>query len=239
MRAFKFLLVAAVGTAASCAAVAARAADLGGDPVFEDQAIPLPQAYLRPWYVGVRGGASLLGDTNYDALGGNVDNSYDTSYFFGGMVGYDFNGSGPGFRAEAELAYLQADIDTQRLGGKTFNGAGATGDTSVLAGFASLYYDLPFSSGITPFVGAGIGLANVDLEDHGVKGAGTFMEDSANAFAWHLTAGADIAMTDQASLELGYRYLAVEGVDLISVDGTGNTVDLNSHLLFAGVKYRF
>lgn len=239
MRGLISLLAVATGAALIAEGGVAMAADLSGDPVFEEAPIPLPQAYLRPWYVGARGGASWFTDSSYDTLGSNIDQSYDTGYFFGGMIGYDFGGPGPGFRAEAELNYLQADIDTQRRNGVTFNGAGASGDTSVLAGFASLYYDLPFSAGITPFVGGGIGLANVDLEDHGIAGTGTFMEDSGNAFAWHVTAGADIAMTEQASLELGYRYLAVEGVDVTAVDGTGTSVDVDSHVLFAGVKYRF
>jgi opacity protein-like surface antigen len=239
MRGLFSLLIVAAGVSVVAGGGGAVAADLGGGPIYEDQSIPLPQAYLRPWYVGVRGGASWFTDSSYDALGTSIDQSYDTGYFFGGMVGYDFNGASPGFRVEAELNYLQADIRSHRRGGTTFNGSSATGDTSILAGFASVYYDLPFSTGITPFVGAGLGIANVDLEDHGIAGPGTFMEDSGNAFAWHVTAGADIAMTDAASLELGYRYLAVEGVDLTAVDGTGNSVDADSHVLFAGVKYRF
>lgn len=238
-------ILAALGAAVAIAASSppARAADLGGaDEPYKTEPLPEALPYFNPWYIGARGGAAFTNDTDFDALGTGVDSVYATGTYFSGLIGYDFSSLGgqPGFRGELELGYLQNDIDAHDVNGLGgFSGNNAFGSAAAVVGLASLYYDLPFSPGITPFLGGGIGFADVSFSDQGVTPLGTVMDDSATGFAWHLTSGLDFQLAERTSLELGYRYLAIQGIDLQAVDGTDTSADLDSHIVFAGIKYRF
>lgn len=238
-------ILAGLGAAVVIAALSlpARAADLGGGEVpYKTEPLPEALPYFNPWYAGIRGGAAFTGDSEFDALGTGFDSTYGTGTYFSGLVGYDFSSirGRPGFRGELELGLLQNDIDAHGVNGLGgFSGSNAFGSASALVGLASLYYDLPFSPGITPFLGGGIGFADVSFSDQGVAPLGTVMDDSATGFAWHLTSGFEFQIAERTSFELGYRYLAIQGIDLQAVDGTDTSADLDSHIVFAGIKYRF
>jgi opacity protein-like surface antigen len=217
----------------------AAAADLYAPPPETDYEPPPTESLYRfsPWYVALRGGAVFADDTSFETLGTFVDTSYETGPFVAGAIGYQFHS---GLRAEAELGYLTTSVDSQDVAGVgTFQDDNVTGDTSAFFGLASVYYDLPLNGPIKPFVGAGIGAADVSFEDHGTSATGTLLDESATAFAWHLTGGIDYEIRENVALEVGYRYLAVEDVDVTAFDGTPSSVDVADHIVFAGLRYRF
>ncbi|MEZ5773567.1 MAG: outer membrane beta-barrel protein [Hyphomicrobiaceae bacterium] len=220
----------------------AFAADLSGGPLPGDDPFPLPATYTAPWFVGVRGGVAFPGDTTFNAIGTDIDTSYQTGGFVGAFVGYDFDGGrkgGGGLRGELEVDRIWADVDSQTVAGTgAFTDGLAGGTTTATVGFANLYYDLPFSPGITPFLGGGIGIASVDFSDH-MAGGAALLSDSDTGFAWNLTSGVDIALTESTDLELGYRYMQISGIDVTALSGQKSTVDLDDHMLFAGIKMRF
>lgn len=219
-------------------ALPAQAADLNSPPPETDYEPPAQQAYWSPWYIALRGGAVFADDTSFDTLGTTVDNTYDTGGFVAGAVGYQFRNSG--LRAEAELGYLSSSVESHDIAGVgTFDEDDADGDTSAFFGLASIYYDIPLNAPIKPFVGGGIGVADVSFEEHGTSLTGTVLDDSATAFAWHLTGGVGFDINDRLGLEIGYRYLEFDGVDLTALDGTETSTDLSNHIVFAGLKYKF
>ncbi len=97
------------------------------------------------------------------------------------------------------------------------------GNISSLVGLVNGYVDLGTWFGVTPYVGAGVGLARNTLSgmtDQGIasytSGAGAvtsgpsggyFGDGSKTNFAWALMAGLDFNVTQNLKLELGYRYL--------------------------------
>jgi len=93
------------------------------------------------------------------------------------------------------------------------------GDVSSYIGLLNGYADLGSWSGISPFVGAGIGFAYnrlAGLTDIGQANPGTgatspaggyFANGSKTSFAWALMAGLDFDVTQNLKMELGYRYL--------------------------------
>ncbi len=133
-------------------------------------------------------------------------------------LGYVFNSW---LRADATLEY--------RFGGRlqsTFAivAPAAVAAEGVRAGVSSVvallngYVDLGNWWGATPFVGAGIGVADNSLSgvsDQGfaLTGAGavpigrSFSNASRTNFAWALTAGLDFDIAPNVKLELSYRYL--------------------------------
>ncbi len=216
----------------------ASAADLGGDiPDFEPPDLPSPS--LNHYYAGLRGGAVFTNNTEFDLKLASVSTEYGAPGFYGSaMAGYDLSGGrGNGWRLEAELAYLRSSVDTHTVTG--LGSLDGTGTRSALIGFANAYYDLAMTENARIFLGGGIGIANVGLNDQGTAPTGTVLNSSATAFAWNLTSGVNLALSSNLDFELGYRYLRIENAGLTAVDGTSNSVDSSDHIVFAGVRYKF
>jgi opacity protein-like surface antigen len=111
------------------------------------------------------------------------------------------------------------------------------------------YKDLGNYGGITPYVGAGIGLAYNRI------GETTFTETNTRhntilghddlAFAWSLMAGVGYQLSDRAVLDVGYRYLDLGKATSDSVDNTRaynpriRFDDLASHEIKVGIRYHF
>ena len=220
----------------------ALAADLGGAPDIVYDPPQIPQPYASPWYVGGRLGGAFTSDSEFGAFGDDVVARYAQPGFFGSaMFGYDMATlpGTSGFRIEGELAYLRSNVDRLDVGGSVAEGAAVDGDARAWVGLVNAYYDIPMSTGLSVFLGGGLGVANLALDDHSASGSGLLMDDSSSAFAWHLTSGVSVALGSSTELELGYRYLNLDGAELTATDGTTTTVDSTDHLVFMGLRQRF
>lgn len=118
---------------------------------------------------------------------------------------------GGGLRSGLELAYSKADVDRHsgvQLGGTVIDAVdaavltgsatqlGATvgavvddgrGEITNTALFVNAYYDFDLGNGLQPYVGAGIGFAQVEV-DYSPSGVGIINGDD-TAFAWQLKGG--------------------------------------------------
>jgi OOP family OmpA-OmpF porin len=101
------------------------------------------------FYIGAEGGLNWL--LNTTILGASVTSQ--TGFAAGGVIGYDFVGP----RVEIEGMYRQNQISGGFAPGTAINNQ--IGQVSVMA---NLLYDFAPSSTITPYVGAGAGVAFVD-----------------------------------------------------------------------------
>ena len=62
------------------------------------------------------------------------------------------------------------------------------------------------------------------------------------AFAWQLGVGVGYALSDSATLQLGYRLQAVNGLEFSGRNATVSTMaktDLRVHFLEIGIRHRF
>jgi opacity protein-like surface antigen len=162
------------------------------------------------WYV--QGNAGAVFGSRLDADPANIKGK--TGWDVSGAVGRDF---GNGVRLESELVYLSADAKH-----------GVAGKTETLGGFANAYYDFRRDTAWRPFVGAGIGLAQVK-----------YSGDDDTGFAYQLKAGVAHPFTDRLTGEVAYRYLGVTGVEgsragVRSFDG-----DYRSSAVTVGLRYTF
>lgn len=217
---------------------------LAADAVIEeDPAPPEPTVELSPenrWYVGARIGAAFADDTSFNTLGTVVTNSYDTGYVFSGAIGYEFGTDSPiSARLEGELGYTAFDIDAHSVAGVgNFSGGNAFGETTALYGLVNGFLDYNLGV-ITPFVGAGVGYANVDFSGHGTTPTGIVMNNDSSGLAWQVSAGAAYALTENTKLDFGYRYQEFQNVDLTAVDGTTSSTNLSNHELYLGIRRAF
>lgn len=169
-------------------------------------------AFAQEAYVELKGGAIFAPDLEYtftsDTLGPivRIDGAFetDTGYFVGAAFGYDF--SGP-MRIEGEAAYR--DLDAEPIA--TIGGIADLPDPNSWAFMANSFYDFSLGGAISPYVGAGLGLAV----------ASDFLEgEEATSLAFQIMLGAEYELTDRQSLGLEYRYFHANDFDIeVSVPG--------------------
>ncbi len=170
-----------------------------------------------------------------DGLDGEVD--FDEAPVYGGALGWKF----PWFRLEANVSYRKNDADGLDVGGIAFDGGGGGEATSVV-GLVNAFVDLDFDFPVRPFFGGGVGAAYVDVDTG--SGAPIEVDDEAGAFAWNLSAGLGVDLSESVTLSASYRYLRLEGTnfsaDLAGVDvGDVDIDDLASHEVLVGLRYTF
>lgn len=136
-------------------------------------------------YIGVVGGTQFLD-------GGENFIDYDPGFLIGGQVGYRIGS----FRTEAEIAYQTSEF---RDGGNDVFGI------DVIQGTLSAYYDLPVVpelSGLTPYIGDGIGGANIAVDGKN----GSSFEDDETGFMLTSEFGVGIAVSSAFTIVPHYRF---------------------------------
>ncbi len=226
MSRLKFLwsLARASGLATGMALLAfagARAADLGSEaddllakaPVIEDES---------GWY--------LRGDIGYVV---NEVPDWSQLDFAPGPAAMDdawLIGLGAGVRLSD---WLRVDVTADYRGKAESNAGGLSADFSAATALANIYVDLGSWKGFTPYVGAGVGAGYVSLTDVAILGTDIGHTDGWGV-AWALMAGAAVAVAPNWQIDVGYRYLTIENVDL-----GGGLPDLqqSAHEVRVGARY--
>ena len=260
MRSVKFLVAAGAASLLSSVAFAA------------DMPIAAPPMYAPPvedfggWYLrGDIGFSNQRVDRLNNALDVNNTSSvqtlgFNTAGIFGLGAGYQFNN------------WFRADVTGEYRGNSQFFGTDAVTSPGGVAThtyhatksewlvMANGYVDLGTWWCVTPFIGAGVGMARVTIADYtdtgsvNNNGAGfgafpSFASAPAASkwnFAWALHAGVAYRVSPNFTVELAYRYLDMgNGLtgDLRAFDGTNDTVNpttfknITSHDLKLGVRW--
>lgn len=202
------------------------------------------------WYVGVEGGAMLVEDIHFD-VGASKDvvtQNNHVGYDVGGNIGYDF---GP-FRAEAEVSYRRARVDSARtsvpVAIQLANGAASTtaagnyeessGSTSALSFMVNGLLDFGDDNGLQGFVGGGAGVARIK-DRLRVAGAADTVNDSDTVFAWQALAGVRAPINKNVDVSLKYRFFNAPDVKLVDIGGNQWKGRYRSHSLLVGLTYNF
>lgn len=246
---------AVAGLLLSGLAAPALAADIAEPPVVEAPA-PMAPVYEEADY----GGWYIRGDLGYRKS--NMDSPeyvlpfgqvgrFDThelkgGFSVGGGVGYQVTKY---FRTDLTLDYWSK---TKFNGGTSgFCGTGLpctstdTSSYSALLLLANAYVDIGTWHGITPYVGAGIGGANLkwnSLINTDPDGEFEHEGHSSWRFAYALMAGASYCLTDTTKLDVGYRFSHINGGRMFGYragGGPGFDDGINTHEVRAGLRYQF
>ena len=128
----------------------------------------------------------------------------DNAFVGGGGVGYQFN---DWFRSDVTVTY----------GGSYNIGWWYGGNVSTVSGLANVYLDIPTDSALTPYVGGGAGMTwvNNDGTDSG--------------FAFDLTGGVAMDLSDNFKLDFGYR----------NVNTNAEGSNIGQHEGLAGIRFGF
>jgi opacity protein-like surface antigen len=184
---------------------------------------PAPAPVGGP-YVTIAGGALWLDDAS--AFG--VDLDFDTGFSILGAVGYAF---GNGLAVELESGYQEVnDAEVSAFGLH----ADVDGEFRQIPILANVVFNLPVTDRLDVYVGAGAGIIWSDAEVDSVGPFGDLdfeAEDEWN-FAAQAKAGLSFKVSDNASVNVGYRFL-------YGKDAVGGLDDSIGHVLEGGFTLRF
>lgn len=210
---------------ASAAALAlfastAMAADYDPPIYIEEAPEMVPVEIGSGWY--------LRGDVSYNFEDPLYDfEPFDTKHRrFGGGVGFGYHFS-DNFRADLNIAYLGGDSADITTGTDTFEAS-----SSMWSGLVNGYFDVATIMGLTPYVGAGVGVTHLRQENIAFA-----LDDRQYNFAYALMAGASYKVTDNASIDLGYQFLHTPDAEYLNTDTLEIDRGIKQHLFKVGLRY--
>jgi opacity protein-like surface antigen len=163
---------------------------------------PVNEPYVTLW-----AGMVATQDTDIDAGNVHADVSFDNGFAGGLAVGYDF---GPA-RLEVEGGYRNSNIEN------------SDEDLTIKSLMLNAYADFKTGGVATPYLGAGIGYAQVEVDD----------EDD-DVVAGQLGAGVLFALSPSVAVDLGYRFMMTDDPDI-----GGAQFKVRQHTALLGVQVRF
>lgn len=182
-------------------------------------------------YLGANFGIAMLSDsdvTDSTVPDFTIELSYDSGVTYGAAVGYRF-GNG---RVEVEASYQKNDIDESSALGFGFD---STGDVTGTAFLLNGYYDFTNSTAFTPYVSAGLGFADIEINDYNIPGAGLpdFSDDD-SVFAYQVGLGVGYAVNENFIIDAKYRYFGTEDPQFDTTE-----TEVASHQILLGIRYHF
>lgn len=207
-----------------------------------------PMLALGKFYVGIAVGPIFPEDMSA-RLSGNVTGSGNLNFNAAGAVsgfaGYDLTER---LAAEAEIGWTLYDpfkLSGSFVGpGGSFSSVALNGNFDTIIGLVNvLYRPLGHKARFAPYLGGGIGFANLDWSVSSQPNAAPALNVSGSAFdlAADIAAGLDYALTDNISLGGRYRYLWINS-DSGTLAGGGVVLthgNVHAHVLTATASYRF
>ncbi|MEM9838468.1 MAG: OmpA family protein [Pseudomonadota bacterium] len=210
---------------------------------------------------GGLGYAWEYGENDFESDGNAVPTEFDTNidtdagFATHGAIGKYFSN---GLRGEIEMSYRLVDVDSLPGDGTaSWNGFGSIdGNMSAVATMVNVLKDFQVTEKLTPYVGAGVGVAQVRFDfdnvddipaatspaDAGGNGYRIFMKNRDYVPAFQLRAGARYDLTEKLALDVGYRYLQTGQYDseaFVNNPVADVTGDYRVHETTVGLVYNF
>jgi opacity protein-like surface antigen len=210
------------------------------------------------FYVEVEPGFSMLADADltvtadfpFEGGGASGDIESEPTWVVGGSLGYRWRG----LRVELHASYRKPGFDEVTLRDPNLPGGGGDigddGDLQAFVGLFNVFYGFPLGR-FEPFVGGGLGFANLDLE--GDYGANILdVDEDSTEFAWSVSGGVAYSLMEHVDVSLGYRYLGMTdpefatfpyirvNPDMTTTPFTGSAeIEVVLHEFLVGIRYSF
>jgi opacity protein-like surface antigen len=206
-----------------------------------------------------------LGDGSTLDVAAGTDYGWSTEFDSGTAFALEIGARyGNGFRSGIEFAYTTADVDTHTgvtLGGGSIDGVDAAaiassadplgvtvaqvvadgrGDISNTAVFANLYYDFNREASFQPYVGVGLGFADVSVTYN--PSDITVIDDSETKFAYQAKAGLTWWLNPEWEVYGEYAFRATEDLEFdnqlfpgtLEIENQTNTISIGARYRFGG-----
>lgn len=178
-----------------------------------------------PNYFSAWGGYNALDDSDIETPGADLTSDFDDGFGVGAAYGRWFDPQRH-WRGEVELSYRENDIDD-------VSGTSSDGEFTVFTGMVNGYYDFTPDARLSPYVGVGVGFADVEADRVALPGGGQ-IDDDDNVFAYQAMLGASYELTSSVDFFGEVRYLGTEDPEF-----GGRESEYETFTGLAGVRYRF
>ena len=203
-------------------------------------ALAAPARANEAWYGradlgwGFAGGAEAPAEVSFTPpFGGGGDLEGGIMGALG--AGYRFDS---GLNVEAELSYRDNDIEPSI-------GVRPGAEARALALLANAIYEFNADGRLRPFIGAGVGLAQIEASTYNnfvAPADRVGFDDETTAFAYQLMAGLAVPLGRNLTLDLAFRHFAAPD---LKFDGRGSagvprsfSLDYEHQALTTGVRFR-
>ena len=160
------------------------------------------------------------------------DNVFDDDFAVGIAYGRRHNER---LRSEFEFTYRsnEATADSSPIVAP----APLEGEIRVLSIMKNFIIDIESTSRfVTPYVGIGIGYANVDTDFNRESGV---ILDNAGSFAWQPIGGVSLQLTEKTNFYVEYRYFATTDLEISQFGVAQENSTYSAHDLFVGMRLEF
>lgn len=156
--------------------------------------------------------------------------SFDTGIGATAAFGYAWTN---GLRVEGELGGRFNEVDEV----SNRNGSVSIDDVSVSSGsiIANGFYNFMPEGTVSPFVGAGVGFATVEIDyDYDDDFYGDDDSEYDTVLAYQLAAGVSFNINEHFTIDVQYRYFATDDPDLDEIE-----IEYTTQNVMAGLRYNF
>jgi len=176
------------------------------------------------YYISLKGGMTAFSDISFNDFEDDPDMGNLTATLGSGIegaaaFGWQFSDG----RLELEGGYYKSEVET--IADISVTGIEYTMATLMFNG----YYDFETHSDWRPYIGAGIGAANIFVDVPGSK-------DDAYAIAYKLGAGLGVDVSRHMTFDLGYMLLLTSDFSLTTPDGAF-VESIAGHTVTLGVRF--
>ena len=194
----------------------------------------------RGFYLDVSFGSSTAESSDFlnSTAGTTTKVNYENGYNFSSALGYmpqTQRGVLYHLRFEAEAAIRTNHLS--KVAGAEVN----NGHVQVASFMANALYDLRNSSQVTPYIGGGLGVANVRLNKSTELGFDNSESDMLGAFQLMTGITFEPSMNSSSALHLGYRYFGTLDDITLQLSNTAQDVstDYRAHIIEGGLRVDF
>lgn len=179
------------------------------------------------WYVSGHIGPNFQSDSLFVDLtdGDALVADFDVGFLFGFEGGMTIAKK---FRVGGEITHRGNDVDNFKGGANLFGA-----EMSSWAFMGNFWWDIPVRGKFRPYIGGGVGLANVSAE--GINSSGvTVIDDSDTVFAFQFGVGVGFEVMPKVEITAEYRYFTTSDPEFGVVEA-----EYTTHSLLFGGRYRF
>lgn len=198
------------------------------------------------WYISGNAGGAALTSSSRAASDSDGKTTFDAGYAVAGAVGYSFKAPWGAFRLEEEISYRENGLDAVNIsstsgGSVIFPSLGTFalgGNITTLGFITNGWFDFDTGSKWVPFIGGGVGGANIDLDITSVGGSSRIFNQSDTVLAAQLGTGVGYRVNARSTLSLAYR---VFGTMTPKFGNGTETIEYNymNHSAMIGVAIKF
>lgn len=154
--------------------------------------------------------------------------TYDPGVVLAAVGGYEF---GNGIRSEVELNFRHLTVDKLHSGADK---VAVDSDIWCSGLMTNAYYDFNNRTRVTPYLGAGVGMAVVDFGKGSSKGTTLWTSDQEVTVAYQGIAGFAVRLGRHTSLDFAYHHYAVPTLHFDTLSSQFRGLNLS-----AGVRHWF